>query len=145
MDKPVEVVDNQEPWPGGVKLRWRFIHFPQDLDLVAHPDRAGLNYPRADATPTLEGSRHARFGEAPDVPADGARPPVLERRLPDAEPLPASQGLQARSPGDDVAPVLAVLHAYAGLAFDGVEVLGRDEGVTSQTLPKRLQCPVPAQ
>jgi hypothetical protein len=70
--------------------------------------------------------------------------PVLEHNLPNAEPLATSQGLQAYPSGNDVATVLAVLHPYVGLSLYVVEVLG-GEKVTSQTLPKRDQCPVPAQ
>ena len=59
---------------------------------------------------------------------DCARPPVFEDNVPYTEPLTTSQGLQAYPPGDDVAPVLAVLHTDCGLSFDVIEVLGRDEG-----------------
>src|SRR5215204_2285812 len=100
----------------------------QHLNLFSHPDRAVFDYPCADATTTLQGLRHTRFGKALDIPADRARPPILERSLPDTEPLAASQGLQAYPPGDDVAPVLAILYTHAGLSFDIVEVLGCDEG-----------------
>src|SRR5919112_4562633 len=71
---------------------------------------------------------HTRFGQAFYVAAYRARPPILERNLPDAEPLATSQGLQAYPSGNDVAPVLAFLHPYAGLSLDVVEVLGCDEG-----------------
>src|SRR5918999_5157367 len=71
---------------------------------------------------------HTRFGKPFDVPADRAGPPVLERNLPDAEPLATSQGLKAYPSGNDVAPVLAFHHPYAGLSLDVVEVLGCDEG-----------------
>src|SRR5919112_712537 len=100
----------------------------QHLDLVGHPDRAGLDHPRADTTVPFEGLRHARFGKAFYIPANRACPQVLEEHLPHTESLAASQGFQAYTSGDDVAPVLAVLHAHAGLSLDFVEVLGRDEG-----------------
>jgi hypothetical protein len=64
----------------------------QQVNLVAYPDRAILDHPRADTTATLWGLRHTRFGKPLDVPADRARPPVLERNLPDAESLATSQG-----------------------------------------------------
>src|SRR3712207_3284478 len=100
----------------------------QHLNHVAHPDRAVFDYPRADTTTTLQGLRHTRFGKTFDVAADRARPPVIEDNLPDEEPLATSRGLQAYPSGDDVAPVLAVLHTDAGLSLDIVEVLGCDEG-----------------
>src|SRR3954469_10019261 len=106
---------------------WALLNRLQHLNLVAHPDRAVFDYPRADTTATLQGLRHARFGKPFDVPADRVRPPVLERDLPDAEALATSQGLPACAPRDDVAPVLTVLHAHSGLLLDVVEVLGSDE------------------
>jgi hypothetical protein len=56
------------------------------------------------------------------------RGPVLEYNLPSTEPLATSQGLKAYPSGDDVAPVLAVLHTHPGLSLDIVEVFGCDEG-----------------
>src|ERR687889_1957677 len=71
---------------------------------------------------------HTRFGQAFYVAAYRARPPILERNLPNAEPLATSQGLQAYPSGNDVAPVLAFLRPYTGLSLDVVEVLCGDEG-----------------
>jgi hypothetical protein len=107
---------------------WALVGGLQHLDLVGHPERAVLYYPRADTTATLKSLRHTRFGKTLDVPADRARPSVLERDLPDTEPLAAPQGLQAYPSGDNVAPVLAVANADARLFLYGFEVLGRYEG-----------------
>src|SRR3712207_2941586 len=80
---------------------WTLLSGLQHLNLVAHPDRAVFDHPRADTTTTLQGLRHTRFGKTFDVSADRARPPIIEDNLPDTEPLATSQGLQAYPPGDD--------------------------------------------
>src|ERR687898_556863 len=64
--------------------------------------------------------------ELSGVEATAAMPLVGDH--PDTEPLAASQGLQAYPSGDDVTPVLAILHTHAGLSLHVVEVLGCDEG-----------------
>src|SRR3712207_5383048 len=74
---------------------WALLIGLQHLNLVAHPERAVFDYPRADTTTTLQGLRHTRLGKTLNVPADRARPPVLEDDLPNTEPLATSQGLQA--------------------------------------------------
>src|SRR5215211_7094922 len=107
---------------------WTLLSGLHYLNLVAHPDRAVFDNARAYTTATLQSLGHTRLGKAFDMPADRAWPSVLERNLPDTEPLATSQGLQAYPSSNDVAPVLAFLHPYAGRSLDVVEVLCRDEG-----------------
>src|SRR5919112_1104877 len=106
---------------------WTLLDGLQHLDLVAHPDRAFIHYPRADTTATLQCLRHTWFGKSLDVPADRAWPSVFEDNLSNAKPLAASQSLQAHPSNDDVASVLTVLDPHAGLSLDVVEVLRRDK------------------
>src|SRR5829696_9065405 len=113
--------------------RWRclcerYLWRLQQLNLVAHLNRAACDHACTDATATLQRLRHTHLGKALDVPADRVWPSVLERNLPDTEPLATSHSLQIYTSDDDIAPVLAIDHTHSGLSFDVVEVLGRDEG-----------------
>src|SRR3712207_5464057 len=76
-------------------FRWTVLIALQHLNLVAHPERAVFDHPRADTTTALQGLRHTGFGKSFNILADRAWTPVLERNLPDAESLAASQDLQA--------------------------------------------------
>src|SRR5258705_5826739 len=99
----------------------------QELDLVADAHEAAPDHPYADAAPAGgQGPGHPRLGQTLDVAARRAGAVVGEGRLADPEGAP-DQRPQVDAPGDDVAPVLPVLHGHAGGGRDVVEVLAPDQ------------------
>ena len=75
-----------------------------------------------DTTASFERLGHSRLGQPLYVPADRARPCVLEGRPANLESPPA-QVPEAYAAEDNVSPVLAVADADTRLLLYGVEVL----------------------
>src|SRR5258708_31745327 len=95
----------------------------QELALVADAHEAALDHPYADTAPAGgQGPGHPRLGQTLDVAARRAGAVIGEGRLADPEGAP-DQRSQVNAPGDDVAPVLPVLHGHAGGGPDVVEGL----------------------